>query len=197
MEKARQEQHVITRTSQLKALRTPIRQQIIMTMEQLETCSVNELAPCVGLAPESLYYHIGKLKEAGLVRVNHRRRSGKRMESVYELAAPRIVVDPNNRSKGFLNALGDTYATLLRAVERNLKRALVHDKQRKTGPREATDVRQLNIRLKRNSLAPVRKKIDDLMKFIMEHDDPAGTETYTITTILNLQVPQTNVSDKP
>ncbi|MFH2001713.1 MAG: helix-turn-helix domain-containing protein, partial [Planctomycetota bacterium] len=64
--------HIIKETEQRTALRTPLRFQIISTIEQLEACSVNEIAPHVGMAPESLYYHIKKLVKAGLVRVKTR-----------------------------------------------------------------------------------------------------------------------------
>ncbi len=189
MAKRKPKTHLITSTKQLRSLKTPIRQQIIAAMAQLKTCSVSELAPHVGLAPESLYYHIKKLARAGLIRVNRERLSGKRLEKVYELVAPRILVDSRKRSKGFLDALGDLYGSVLRAAERDLRRTLGHEKTLSGGSRKTTDVRRLTARLDGRAAAKVRQKIDELMEFIADHDDEANTEIHSITTVFNLTVP--------
>jgi len=188
MSRTAQKTHEITTTKQLRALRAPVRHRIIAAMTRLKSCSVKELAPHVGMMPESLYYHVRKLEGAGLIRVKERRIAGKREEKVYEPAAPRIVMDRRNRSRAFLDALGDVYGAVLRATDRSLRRALDREKMQSRGPRTATDVRQLTVRLDAKSAAEVRGWIDELMDFLSAHDDPEGVDAYTLTTVFNLSV---------
>jgi len=189
MAKGPKKTHVIRTPDQLKALRTPIRKQIIGFMSYLKSCSVNELAPYVGLAPESIYYHVNNLVQAGLVKERHKRLSGKRMESVYELVAPQILVDKNNCSEDFLEALKNVYSAALRSVERGLNRALDYEKTLKGSQRKTTELRHLIVRLNPKSKAQVRRMLKDLDGFLLENNDPDAKNAYSITTIFNLMAP--------
>jgi DNA-binding transcriptional ArsR family regulator len=182
--------HLIKDAKQLKALRAPVRQKIVLAMGRLGACTVSALSPHVGLAPESLYYHVNNLVKAGLLKEKDRRLSGKRMECIYELVTPRIEIDRTNRTPSFLNALADLYRSALRAAERDLLRALQFEKTVKSGPRTAAEVRQLTVRLNEKSAAEVRQKLNDLYDVLLKNDEPEGEKAYTLTTAFNLFVKQ-------
>ena len=105
---------VISTAEQLKALVTPVRNQIHLQMEMLGECTIAELAAAMEREPESLYYHIHRLQRVGVViQVGERSFNG-RSEAVYALAGERIRVDQTESSPGFLEAFRKGIRTLLR-----------------------------------------------------------------------------------
>ncbi|MBI1850015.1 MAG: helix-turn-helix transcriptional regulator [Planctomycetes bacterium] len=125
----------MTRPRQLEALVSPGRVEIV---EQLQTggpASVREMAKALGRSPHSLYYHVRTLLAVGIVRRSDTRRIGKRDESVYALAAERIVVERDPWSPTKATALARSAAAILRRAERNFCRAS-HDELAWTKSRE-------------------------------------------------------------
>ncbi|NIM48343.1 MAG: helix-turn-helix domain-containing protein, partial [Gemmatimonadales bacterium] len=61
-------------------------------------CSVGEVADRLERKPESLYYHVKALREAGLVRRVGNRPGERRSETLYQAVAPEIVLDQGNRT---------------------------------------------------------------------------------------------------
>ncbi|MDH5200475.1 MAG: winged helix-turn-helix domain-containing protein [Candidatus Bathyarchaeota archaeon] len=66
------------------------RRKIIFLLRDDEL-TVKEMASELGLTPQNIYHHIGKLQDAGLVRVVKERRAGHLMESVYTVTADTFV----------------------------------------------------------------------------------------------------------
>lgn len=186
----RDEVYVVRDLRQLRGLRSPIRQQIISAMEQIQPCSVAELSGRVGLAPESLYYHVHQLVGLGLLVESATRPAGKRTESLYRLVAPRIEVDRANRSASYLSALADVARTVLRAAERHHLRALEYERKAGPGPRRATDLRQWTVRLSEPAAKRYRELLDGLDDFFNENNDPGATAAYSVTTVLSRLPPE-------
>ena len=57
---------VIKSAPQLRALRTPLRQQMVRALLEFGECPVRELADELGREPAALYYHVHALVEAGI-----------------------------------------------------------------------------------------------------------------------------------
>jgi len=66
------------------------RRRIIFLLRDDEL-TVKEIASELGLTPQNIYHHIGKLQGSGLVRVVEERRAGHLMESVYTVTADTFV----------------------------------------------------------------------------------------------------------
>ena len=176
--------YVIGTTAQLSALRSPLRHEILASMEQLGSCSVGELASHLGRPPQSLYYHVLRLAGAGLIRVKRLRPSARRPEAIYEPVAREILVDPSLRSSGFLRALREVYRAALRAADRDLSRALSHEvKSGSGGPRGAGLVRW-TARLDRASEARLRALLMELGRFMADHDTE-GERSYSVTAVFS------------
>ncbi len=58
---------VIRDAAVLRALRTPLRQEILSALDRPGGASVRELATTLGRKPASLYYHVHDLVRVGLV----------------------------------------------------------------------------------------------------------------------------------
>ncbi|MCK4410184.1 MAG: helix-turn-helix transcriptional regulator, partial [Candidatus Eisenbacteria sp.] len=85
---ARRKKTLIIRSArQVRALRTPLRQEIVQALTKLGACTVRELADELGHEPAALYYHVHALEEAGIAVETDKRRGGGRPEGIYELVA--------------------------------------------------------------------------------------------------------------
>ena len=66
----RKKQYVIREPEQIEALVSPFRHHLLRTLSSIGPASVRTLARAVGRSPESLYYHLHALEDAGLRRGN-------------------------------------------------------------------------------------------------------------------------------
>jgi predicted ArsR family transcriptional regulator len=183
--KSRRGPHTIREARQLAALRAPLAFQVAAAMEEAVSCTVTELSARLGRNAESLYYHVHKLVRAGLAVTQGTRAAGRRAETVYALAGSEIRVDPNERSPAFLRALDGVYRAALRFAERDLSRALKFEYGTRPGPRSATALRQRTVRLDGRAQGKLREMLEELDRFLAEHNDPSGPESYTVTTVLS------------
>ena len=181
---------MVRRPAELRALRSPVRQQLTTILNLRGPCSVGELAQHMGRSAESLYYHVQKLVRAGLVTLKEERPTARRPEAVYELVAPGILVDPKQRSAAFLAELGELYGSVLRKTARDLTRTLERD--RHLGPEQQRHSALLfyEARLKPASLKKLRRMLFEVVDFLAQEDDPEGelhsvTLAYALDTMAN------------
>jgi hypothetical protein len=68
----------IGRAGQIETLSSPMRQDIVDTVDALGSCSVAELAKVLGRPADGLYYHVKALQRAHLLKVSVAIRGGRR-----------------------------------------------------------------------------------------------------------------------
>jgi len=83
------EPYVINDAAGLKAVADPLRHHILTLLDEPKT--VKELAEATGRPPDRLYYHMGVLERAGLVRSEQARGQERR----YALVSPVMTMDPD------------------------------------------------------------------------------------------------------
>lgn len=176
--------------STIRALRTPLRQEILGVLERLGGASVRELAHELGRAPASLYYHVHALAEAGLIGKAGQRSSGSRTEAIYEPAADRIVIDRRGRSKEFIRALADLHSTTLRTAGREAVQSLEWQLSRGLPPDETVTLLRLSARLRPSHLRVARRKLKELAAYLAEHDDSDAEAAFAFTASLIRLVPR-------
>jgi DNA-binding transcriptional ArsR family regulator len=93
---------------QLRAMASPARQRVVAGLEALGKVSVRDLADHLGRGPESLYFHIRKLVECGLVEDVGERPAGRRMEWLYRLVASRLRIAGDLDDSEYRGALAGT-----------------------------------------------------------------------------------------
>ncbi len=174
----------------VRALRTPIRQEILGALERLGGGSVKEVAAELGRAPASLYYHIHELANAGLIKEIGKQVAGRRTEAVYQPVAERIVIDRGGRSRPFVEALADLHRATLKTTERELMSALNPKRTREVPPDESVLLLRLTARLKPADVRQARGKLRDLAEFLAEHDDAGADSTFSFTAALVRLVPR-------
>jgi DNA-binding transcriptional ArsR family regulator len=177
---------VIDSAKQLKALRTPLRQEMVRTLRHLGAATVKELAAELGRKPASLYYHVHELTAAGIAVESKREATGGRDESSYALAAERIMIDRTKRSAPFIDALIDAQRATLRAAERELEsatRAGRIGRTRCTGPESSTLLR-LSVTLSPADARQASRMLREVATFMEEKNDPSAEGSYSLTAVI-------------
>ncbi len=113
---------LILSARQVRALISPVRQEIVDALESAGPRSVAELAALLGQAPDGLYFHLRHLERSGLVVERERRKTGRHVAAVYDL-----VTRPLRLSYAAPARAGDLAAVIasaLRLATRDFRRAL-------------------------------------------------------------------------
>jgi DNA-binding transcriptional ArsR family regulator len=79
--------YIIERAAQVRALRSPARQEVVDALESAGPSSAAELARLLGKAPDGLYFHLKALVKVGLVEEREQRKNGRHVAAVYDLPA--------------------------------------------------------------------------------------------------------------
>lgn len=169
--------YVISTPRELKAMGTPLRQEILAALEDSEGSSVAELARAVGRSPQSLYYHLRALVSAGLLEVKETRATGKRPSAIYSCVRRAVLIDQSSRSKRFLDSLADMYGATIRLTERELRAGLEADRERPKSEPRRTGVLVLQSRLSSEGIAELRQRLLELGRFMEASDEEDGEGT--------------------
>ena len=176
---------VIRRAAQLAALSSPVRARIVESLSLHGPSSVREIADRLGRLPESLYYHLRPLVEVGIVVLKEKRKVRRRTEAVYQLAAPRLVIDPKQRSDEYLEALAGTCSALLRLAERNYRATVNQGGFSLEGPQRSLMVRHYTLRLSRAGLAELNRLLDRVAGMYGWQEGAKEGNPYSVTIVLS------------
>jgi hypothetical protein len=153
----------ISRLRHLKSLSSPIRQEIVDTVNALGTCSVPEIAAALGRPADALYYHVRALRKSGLLVSAGKRQNNRHVEALVRPPTRRVMRlqyapdDPGN-----VTEVNRIVRGMLRGAGRDFERgfqpslATVHGKRRNLNasrqkawlaPEELAEVNQLLGRL--------------------------------------------------
>jgi hypothetical protein len=108
----------------LSALTSPLRIELIGAIKEAKTCSIRELAERMGRPADGLYHHVRLLLGAGVLVEVETRKVGRRSESVYALASPRVAGKHDPDSPESRRAAAKAASAALRLAEREFAAAL-------------------------------------------------------------------------
>jgi len=85
----------VRQPKQVRALESPMRQEIVDALAVLGPSSITDLAEHLGRAADSLYFHVKKLVKVGLVQEVEKQREGRHTWAIYALPSRsiRLVYD--------------------------------------------------------------------------------------------------------
>jgi DNA-binding transcriptional ArsR family regulator len=161
-----------------KALADPLRIRVLEWLAESPR-SARELADCVGLPADRLYYHLGQLEQAGLIEIaEYRPLARGKVERVYAPAQtepPGDDADPEE-TMAFLGSMLEATAMDITAAYR----------AKQAGGRREIDLRRGALRLTDEALAELRGTIEQLAG---RFADPGadGTWTGVLVTLVDLQ----------
>lgn len=116
--------YLVERLDQLEALGSPARRELIEAVQLLGECSIAEVAEILGKPADSLYYHVRKLLQVGLLKQVGVRRGSRREEAIYDLPGRPLRVRYDARDPNQAELLVAAAAADLRLTERNVRAAV-------------------------------------------------------------------------
>jgi DNA-binding transcriptional ArsR family regulator len=175
---------------QLRAMASPARQRIVAGFEALGTASVRELADHLGRSPESLYFHLRKLVDTGLVEDVGERPAGRRPERLYRLVADRLKIAGDLEQPEYRDALAETCRSITRATERDYCRALELGTARLDGAGRNLSLHHFHVHLKPADRRRMVQLLEELTAFVIEHNDPERGDLHSYTAALSPVAPR-------
>ncbi|MBL8762891.1 MAG: helix-turn-helix transcriptional regulator [Phycisphaerae bacterium] len=122
---------VIRSATQIRALASPARQEIVDALVAAGPASIGDLAGLLGRAADSLYFHVKVLIRVGLVVEAGERREGRHAAALYDVPArPLMISYERPRARGFERVIGSA----LRLAYREYRRGLADDTCVAQGP---------------------------------------------------------------
>ena len=127
--------HLISRPDQLRALVSPVRQEIVDVLSRMGAASLAEIAAVLGRPADGLYYHVRQLEKVGLVLPAGSRSNGGRPEALFRCVATQLRLPYKTSPKGHLKAVTSIVSSMVRLGIRDFKRAASRTGYRLRGPR--------------------------------------------------------------
>ena len=177
--------------AQIRALRSPLRQEIVDVAQALAPCAVADLARELGRPADGLYYHVRALVAAGLLVSAGERGIGRQREALYATVAPegglRLLYDPADPE----NAAAVTAAvgSMLRLTARNFADAFRTDQDVCCeGPRRNLWAGRTTGWLAPGDLEEVNELLQRL-RAVLERPRADGTRLHAVTYVVAPVVP--------
>lgn len=156
-----------------KALADPLRLHLLDWLMERPR-SARELADCVGVPADRLYYHLGQLERAGLIEVTEYRRIERgRAERVYGAAATEPPGDDASPQ--------ETAAFLQAMLEATTMEVTAAFEARQAGRRRDVSMTRAVVRLTDEALAELRGHLSELAA---RCEEPAAGGTWTRLTLV-------------
>ncbi len=111
----------ISKISQIRALASPIRQEILDNVQAMVPCTIGDIARELHRAPENLYYHVARLIEVGLLREVGTRATPGRPEVLYDVPAGQLRVRYDPEDAANVEAVTDLARSMLRVAEQDFR----------------------------------------------------------------------------
>jgi len=165
-------------------LTSPLRLEIMGWFGQGQQLSVRELAQCLDRPAASLYFHLQKLVEVGLLRVVSRRPTSSREAAVYAAVAERIAIAVDPGSKSSAHAAVRTVSALLRQADREFKAALEGGGFEECGRGEMQGGRRQRAWLSEAAFAEVSRRLDSIESYMTRQSRKKEGLEYAWTSLL-------------
>ena len=108
----------------LGALASPVRQDLVVILENSPPLAVTELARRLGRRPDTLYHHLRALQQAGVVEPESRASTGGRPGSVWRLKTGPVRLAPTALRPRDVSGAERIVGTIARASVRDFRRAM-------------------------------------------------------------------------
>jgi len=182
----RRGEFLIERLDQLEVMASPVRHEIHQTVDLIGPCSVREIAGRMARQPETLYYHIHQMIEAGLLVVIDEQKVGRRVEKVLDVAGRPFRVAPDRTDSRFLDSINRSVTARLRLAQRRVQTDVVSEDAVRGGSFRSWRLEQNHARLNRENRKRLNRMLDEIVDFLRENDDPRGE--LILTTLVTSRV---------
>jgi predicted transcriptional regulator len=112
----------------VEAVGSSLRMEIIRHLQTHGPSTVFELARRMGRSADSLYYHMRRLQEVGVLARSGTRTGGRREEGIFALAGEPLTVTVESAGDGAAEAVLESARSVLRDAEQNLAAVLERER---------------------------------------------------------------------
>lgn len=166
----------------IRLLGSPIRNDIVALLDGAGPIPVAEIAAGVGRPADTLYYHVDRLEEAGLV-VRREPEGGEAIE--FDVPARPFTLryrpdDPDNAE-----AIADAIEITLRSVARNVREALATGTARTAGASRNVWASRGRVRLTDDRLREVNAAIGRVLEIFREARGSETGRMHEVTIVLD------------
>ncbi len=169
---------------QRKALISPARIQVLEYLLCREPQTVAQLGEALGRAPDSLYYHLKKLVQVGLLRDARASGRGTRGEATYEATARAFHSKCDTADPDSVETERAGLGALLRLTERNYCRALEDPGVSTSGKRRDVLALRTCVNLDAKGRAELNRRVDELFEFLREQSTSQKGRATSVTLVL-------------
>ena len=172
----------ITSSSQLRALASPARQEILDLLARTGPASAADLGRLLQRPADGLYYHLRALERAGLVRTAGSRVRAGRSEALYRSAHREPAIRHDVAAGGNSTAVSAIVASMLRLGVRDFRKAAASGAVRTEGPRRDLWALRVAGRLTGGDLEAVNREIRSLRDAVTRRT--TGGKLYALTILI-------------
>lgn len=171
---------------QIRALASPVRQEVVDTVQALGPCSVAEIAAELGRPADGLYYHVRALLRVGLLVEAGERSAGRRCERLYATPSGERGMqlryapgDPEN-----VEAVTRVVGGMLRVTQRDFSVALRSGRVVVEGPRRDLWAARMKGWFSDAELEEVHDLLDRLRELLERPRRDDGQRLHALTFVL-------------
>ncbi len=166
----------------------PARIELVESLQVTGPATIAQLAARLGRPPDSLYYHVKKMVEIGVMAerpdlVSDDGRPG-RTAAVYELTAKTISLPLDSTSRRNREVWGRGAGTLLRQAGREVSAALESGQAQDQGAQRNLLVRRMKVRLGRKELEQVNQHLEALQELLASKAENTQGQPFAVTLAL-------------
>jgi DNA-binding transcriptional ArsR family regulator len=153
---------IIRNAEELRALVSPVRQEIVDVLSSRGPMSAADIAAAIGRPADALYFHLRALERTGLARRAGLRRRGRRKEALFRTVAFELKVRYAPASAANRSRLAAIVASMLRLGVRDFRRGLKQRVVCGSGPQREIWAQRRTARLTAAQLEQVNALIERL-----------------------------------
>lgn len=163
--------HVLDR-AQLRCIASPVRHDMVDHLSAHGVMSIRELAASIGRKPASIYHHLKRLLEVGLVEETGTRLANRRIEKLYATPSRRMRLNRALQEARHDDEMDEIVAGLCRQTARDFSRGLQHDDARRSGPARNLRFFRLVSRPTAESVREINRKLEEIAEILWRDPDP-------------------------
>ena len=169
----------------VRTLASPARIEIIEALQVGGPATVAQIADRLGRRPDSLYHHLRRLEQAGIVEECDRVTEGGRAARVLRMTAETVEAGLGPKATpGQRRAISDVAAPVLRIGERDVRRAAMSPDARTGGKRRNLHASRNKLWLTRTELEELNEELDELCRRYATRERGDRSELFALTTVL-------------
>jgi DNA-binding transcriptional ArsR family regulator len=172
---------LIEDAAQIRALESPMRQELVDALTTLGPSSISDLAAYLGRHADSLYFHMRKLVKVKLVVVNEQRKVGRHEFAIYAVPGKqaRLVYRP-----AVLRSVRKVVAGAVRLSVREFQRAILQPNEVMQGPARALWGGRVKGWMTIEQLAEVNRLLEQVFQILNQDGPGPDRRVYSLGWVL-------------